>query len=721
MKKILTVFTFITLAIAVNAQSLNWMKQISGTGSDYLRAMTTDASGNIYVVGGFTGTIDFDPGAGTVTRTAIGSDIWLAKYSNTGTLIWGNQLTGGDDDFGLDIALDNSGDIYIVGYYGSQLPAFDFDPSSGNFQPGNSGAFFAKYTNAGAFVYAKTLTGSGGLLRIEALAVDGSSNIYISGSLSSGSTVDFDPNSGTQNRSATNGQIFYAKYNSSGSFLWAKNTGSASGNQCYDLALDASNNLFVTGNFSGTTDFNPDGVSTNFTNTSGSTYVAKYNTSGTFQWAKTLAGQSGDIGKRCATDGSGNVYVTGSKNVSNKDIFLVKYSSSGALSWSFTINGAESDAGQSLFVDGSSYVYIAGYFTGTGSGINFNPAGTSTILNLPQYDNDFFVGKYNTSDGKNTWIRNLDLTLNSPDYEVSSMRISNNKIVLAGNLKGNGDFNSCGSTSAYNAATLDAFITGYNTSDASLSITGSGAICNAGTFTFTAQNIPLGTTVNWSTNPSNLITPSSGTGNSFTTNALNGTLSADVTITAQVLGNCSAIASSVVRVGKPVAPSYIEDDGGVSCPEWWFYTNLIPNTPYVWQTYKLPNGPIQVVTGGGTSKRFVFTENGTWRTGVYFQNQCGNSPTVFMDVSVNCNGAKLLSVYPNPSSDYLEITMTNSSSNSLDCSYGILLTDKSGNNLINTTSIQQTTKINISGYSAGLYYLKIIQDGKIEERQIVIE
>lgn len=168
----------ILLPAMLFAQSLNWMKQISGTGSDHLIGMTTDASGNIYVIGSLTGTIDFDPGAGVVNKTALASDVWLAKYTSSGTLVWGNQLTGGGDDVGLGIALDNSGNIYISGYYDSPAPAFDFDPSASNFQPGGTAGFFAKYTNSGSFAWAKVLTG-GGTVGVSAIAVDASANIYI--------------------------------------------------------------------------------------------------------------------------------------------------------------------------------------------------------------------------------------------------------------------------------------------------------------------------------------------------------------------------------------------------------------------------------------------------------------------------------------------------------------------------------------------------------------
>ena len=86
------------------AQYLNWSRQISGPRVEYIKGTATDASGNIYVVGYFSGTIDFDPGAGVANATAVGTDIWFGKYSSTGNYIWAKQLTGGNNDYGTDIA-----------------------------------------------------------------------------------------------------------------------------------------------------------------------------------------------------------------------------------------------------------------------------------------------------------------------------------------------------------------------------------------------------------------------------------------------------------------------------------------------------------------------------------------------------------------------------------------------------------------------------------------
>lgn len=714
------------------SQNLNWMDQISGTGFDRIIGMKTDASGNIYVVGSFTQTIDLDPGPGVVSKTAIASDIWMAKYTSGGALVWGNHLSGGGDDVGLDIALDNSGNVYITGYIVSTLPSFDFDPSAGSFQPGVTAGFFAKYTNNGGFVWAKVLSG-GGTVGVNSIAVDASANIYIAGTMSSGVSVDFDPGSGTQTRNAANGQIFYAKYNSSGGYVWAKNTGAPSGNQCWDLALDGSNNLTITGLFFGTTDFNPDGTSTNYTNTNGSAYLAKYNSSGTFQWAKTLSGSAGDWGKRCAADGSNNIYVTGKKAASNGEIFLIKYSSSGTVLWSWVIAGTNSDEGQDLVVEGTSSVYISGYFTGTGGSINFNPLGPPNSLTLPANDNDFFIGKYNASNGNATWIRNLDLTLVVPTFEVNGMGISGGNIVMAGNFRGSGDFNSCGASANYNATTIDAFIATFNASSSVPTINGPSTVCSTGSFAFTLTNSPPGATINWSVTPANLVNPSTGTGTSFSTNAANANSNGAITVTATVTGTCGVVASRpAVWVGRPSFSNTTVDDNTYiigschgACPgyHWAEMTmqgitpaevtwTLTPGGTVNWQWEPNNNQIVFEVIPFYTSFPFYFTPSG---------NVCGPSTFQFCFIS-GSNCPQGFAYYPNPANEELVVMRTNEDKSiAAPVDSEISLYSASMEELYSVTTNESTVRIPVLKYPEGRYYLKISNTEGVVMEKILIQ
>lgn len=396
------------------AQNLNWIKQISGSGTDLLRDMVTDASGNIYATGFFTGTIDLDPGLGNATYgPAIGSDIWVAKYTSAGSLVWGFGLVGGDDDASLGIALDNSNNVYITGYFGLSSP-LDFNIGTSTNIPTVEGSFIAKYNTNGVFQWVRVINGSG-TAQCQAIAVNGSGNVFVAGffGLYPGGQSNF----GGTTLNSSNGRMFLARYTSSGTLSWAKNFGGgwAVPNS---IALDASNNVYSTGEFTGVlVDFNAGTGTTELNSVTGGAFIVKYNSSGAFTWAKQVNGQNGDIGFACTVDASNNAYVTGRYNVNGSNIFLAKFNSSGTQQQFKSIGGSLSDAGQSLKLDGSGNIFMAGYFYG--SNVDFNPGGPPQTISASTYT-DFFLTKYSTSALDCQWARNVDVQTGSPDPEVKN-------------------------------------------------------------------------------------------------------------------------------------------------------------------------------------------------------------------------------------------------------------------------------------------------------------
>lgn len=396
------------------SQNLNWVKQISGSGSDYIRSMVKDTNGNLYVCGSFSGTIDF--GNGVSIGPAAGSDIWFGKYSSSGNLIWAYALIGGDDDEALDIAIDNSNNIYITGYYGTPL---DFDPGPGTTTLTQNGAFTAKYNSNGVFQWVRPIIGAGKSVNY-AIASDGSGNIFVSGRFASypGFNYEFKTGTGAYNPNpgiilnSANGRMFIARYNSSGTVTWAKNFGGEFA-EPYDLALDASNNLLVTGVFSGSNiDFNAGTGQNNLTSSNGSAFIVKYNSSGNFSWVRQINGQAGDEGRSIGVDGSSNVYITGKVNTNGGNIFLAKYNSSGTQQVIKSIGGSFTDIGQTLLVDGGN-LYLMGYFNGTN--VDFNPPANNRLLTSSGSFYNFFYSKYALSNLDCQWVRAVDFNI-AGDY-----------------------------------------------------------------------------------------------------------------------------------------------------------------------------------------------------------------------------------------------------------------------------------------------------------------
>jgi len=253
-----------------------YARRLGGTNIDAASAIVVDGSGNVYVTGNFNGTVDFDPGAGTVNLTSAGSDdIFFAKYNASGNYVYARAIGGTSTDVGNGIKVDGSGNVYVTGYFNGTV---DFDPGAGTvnlISAGNQDIFFAKYDASGNYVYAKTLGGTSSDFGY-GIAVDGSSNVYVTGVFFG--TGDFDPGAGTANLiSSGNQDIFFAKYDASGNYVYAKALGGTSTDFSLAMALDGSGNLYVTGYFSGTADFDPStGVASLAANNPEDIFFTKY-------------------------------------------------------------------------------------------------------------------------------------------------------------------------------------------------------------------------------------------------------------------------------------------------------------------------------------------------------------------------------------------------------------------------------------------------------------
>src|SRR5207253_4820 len=151
----------------------------------------------VYVTGGFAGTVDFDPGPGTTLLTSLGSlDAFVAKFSSTGALVWARQLGGTSFDQGTGIAVDGAGNVFTTGLFQGTA---DFDPGAGTIlltSVGSLDVFVSKLASTGALVYARQLGGTSNDQGL-GIAVDGSGNVFTTGSFRG--TADFDPGTGTSN------------------------------------------------------------------------------------------------------------------------------------------------------------------------------------------------------------------------------------------------------------------------------------------------------------------------------------------------------------------------------------------------------------------------------------------------------------------------------------------------------------------------------------------
>ncbi len=237
-----------------------WVKQIGGSMPEFTHAIEVDKWCNVYITGGYSGTVDFDPGVGVYNLTSgtFNTDICIAKLDSLGNFVWAKQIGNSSNivDVGHAIEVDALNNVYVTGQFRGTV---DFNPDTlGTFNLtsiGSGDAFVLKLNTSGNFIWAKMI---GEALDDEGfgIAVDQNGNVYTTGWFRG--TVDFNPDGGVFNlTSAGIEDVFVLKLDNSGNFVWALKMGGTLSDKVFAIALDASDNIYTTGWFEGTSDFDP--------------------------------------------------------------------------------------------------------------------------------------------------------------------------------------------------------------------------------------------------------------------------------------------------------------------------------------------------------------------------------------------------------------------------------------------------------------------------------
>ncbi len=422
---LLAVISFICLLSSTSySQSPNWLwaKNAVGTGWDDGYSVAVDASGNAYVTGFYLSpTITF----GNFTLTNAGADIFLVKYDAIGNVLWAKNGGGTTNDRGVSVAVDASGNAYVTGYFNSSTITF------GTYTLTNAGSydiFLVKYDSSGNVLWAKS---AGGTSSDDgaSVAVDASGNSYVTGAFSS-DTITFGSYTLT-NASGT--EIFLVKYDVSGNVVWATSTTGTSLDRGNSIANDATGNVYITGYFESPAIAFGSYILNNTDGSD--IFLAKYDGNGNVIWATNAMGTSWDVGRSVAVDASGNAYVTGNfespsitfgsftlTNAGFYDIFLVKYDSAGNVIWAKSSEGTDLDEGNSVAVDAVGNSYVTGAFSSPA--ITF---GSFTLTNTSAPNFDMFLIKYDGS-GNVQWATSAGGTDGDGGNSIT-VDVSGNSIV----------------------------------------------------------------------------------------------------------------------------------------------------------------------------------------------------------------------------------------------------------------------------------------------------
>ena len=499
MKKIiLTIFCFLLLTTLFSqVPVVQWAKTMGNTGSDEGYSLATDPSSNILMAGKFNATVDFDPGAGTLNLNSMGGDdIFISKSDTFGNLLWAKSMGATGTDIGYNVTSDAAGNIFVTGTYQNTV---DFDPSAGVFNLTSNGLddmFISKLDGSGNFLWARSMGGTSSDLS-QSIAVDAAGNVYTTGSF--GGTVDFDPGGGTFNLTATSSSdIFISKLNSAGNFVWAKSIGSTGFNFGLSIKVDNTGNLLITGQFNGSTDFDP-GAGTAILNTSvPDIYILKLDAAGNYLWADAMGASAGpNSGNALATDASGNTYVAGYYNgtmdfdpgvgtytltsAGNNDIFVSKIDGAGNFVWAVSMGGSGADQATAIGLDTLGNIYVTGDFSG-----NANFASHSLFS---AGSNDAFIFELNTSG--NLWA--ITAIGGSAFDEGQSLAVTTSgSVYTSGYFNGSSNFDYCGTSfNLASAGAEDIFL--HKMSPVAL-FSGNTTICSGSSVSLSAGG---GTSYNW--------------------------------------------------------------------------------------------------------------------------------------------------------------------------------------------------------------------------------
>ena len=631
-------------------------------------------------------------------------------------LAWNFNLGSGSHDRAYDIAQDASGNLYVTGYFqGTGL----FNPQAGQttnlVSEGGTDIFIAKYNTTRDLLWAVSIGGASddeGL----ALDVDASGNVYVTGSFQG--TADFDFGAGTNSLSSNGGKdAFLVKYDTDGVHQWAFNIGESSDDIGYDVAVDGSNDIYITGSFQGSdVNFNPGGSELNTSVGVQDIFLAKYASDMSFVWASAYGNTSLDEGVCLTTDKLNNVYMSGRfANAAGTGIdfgggaltptfgtiatFVAKYSSANVYQDAFIITGTVAGVPPNTNTvipaamaidDNNNELYITGTFFATDA--DFDPSGSSANLSsVANYD--IFVAKYTTAFVYD-WAFNIGSSVTNGGVDIALDANNPPNVFVTGWFQGTTDFDPDAGTNSLSAVgSQDIFVAKYDDT---------GAHQEAFSVGSTADDSGFGITIG-------------SAGDIFCTGYFNGTnidFDPATNATATTTNGSDDIYLVRYYTAEQALPVELIDFRGeltTSGTSLSWETASEKNNSHFdveWSTNGETFKKIGLIEGAGTTienqsysflhENSVQGENYYRLKQVDYDGQYEYTPVIMIDIQgVLSNNPK---IYPNPATDYLFVDVNEKTN----CQ----IIDVTGK-IIKEYQLTKGTSIDISELSSGTYLIKI--------------
>ena len=324
-----------------------------------------------------------------------------------GADLWSQRFGGTTADVGQVVTTDRTGNVFVAGFFTGTA-----NFGGGAITSAGTDIFVAKYSPSGQYLWA-IHTGNGGSNSALGMAADSTGSVVITGQFENTINFGCGPLSSAL---ASTYDIFVAKLSATGTCQWSKSFGSGNDDTGYGVAVDASDNVIVTGVFVGHVSFGGTGLYSSNTTSGNSTFVAKYASNGTHLWSTnfspTTSNNGPDVGYAVAVAPGGDVIVTGTFQGTeyfdgvtgitsaglSEDIYVAKLAgASGSYQWVRSFGSTGSDRGYGVAVDGSGNVVLTGYFAGSVSFGGAAPLNSAGPLSA-------FVAKYSPT-GAYLWAQ----------------------------------------------------------------------------------------------------------------------------------------------------------------------------------------------------------------------------------------------------------------------------------------------------------------------------
>lgn len=390
---LVSIFLLFNIFNKLDAQNLEWVKDVGGNNQITIRAIDSDKNGNIYTIGVFEGAQDFDPSSSgfVLTPNNLGyKDIFIQKLNKNGQFVWAKSIGGVNTNYCKTIKTSDDGGFYLAGHFRDSL---DFDPSINVnmlYAQSRDDGYIAKFDSIGNLLWVNGLHGTINT-RVLNLDIDKSDNLIVSGSFDnhfSYGSINGPDSISTGNRS----DVFVLKINPNGNWIWGKSYGGSSFVSGSSLTTDYQDNIFLSGSFENSIDFDPS--SSVFQKTAKGTYdvyILKLDPTGNFNWVKTLESTFSAENTDIQINDS-SLYISGffadtldmDPGISNYplfssgnfDSFILKLDNQGNFIWAKSIIGINGSYANRLSFNNANEVLIAGDYFGI---CDFDPDSSSSF------------------------------------------------------------------------------------------------------------------------------------------------------------------------------------------------------------------------------------------------------------------------------------------------------------------------------------------------------